>query len=40
MLIINSFVIIDGEFLFIDPDNKLDKYAPKGWKSSHNSVRT
>jgi len=28
---------IDGEYLFVDPDNKLGKYAPKGWKSSHAS---
>nr|CAD7393706.1 unnamed protein product [Timema cristinae] len=24
----------NGEFLFVDPDNKLSKYAPKNWKSS------
>ena len=30
----------DGEYLFVDPDNKLGKYAPKGWKSSHASVST
>ncbi|KZS15732.1 Expanded,-like protein [Daphnia magna] len=28
---------IDGEYLFVDPENKLGKYAPKGWKSSHAS---
>ena len=29
---------LDGEYLFVDPENKLGKYAPKGWKSSHASV--
>ncbi|KAJ9594413.1 hypothetical protein L9F63_014138, partial [Diploptera punctata] len=24
-----------GEYLFVDPDNKLSKYAPKNWRSSH-----
>lgn len=32
------FSFIDGEYLFVDPENKLGKYAPKGWKSSHASV--
>lgn len=32
------FIFTDGEYLFVDPDNKLGKYAPKGWKSSHASV--
>ena len=34
----SSFSFIDGEYLFVDPENKLGKYAPKGWKSSHASV--
>ncbi|XP_071454896.1 protein expanded [Hetaerina americana] len=25
----------DGEYLFVDPDSKLSKYAPKTWRSSH-----
>ncbi|KZC10077.1 Protein expanded [Dufourea novaeangliae] len=25
----------DGEYLFVDPENKLSKYAPKNWRSSH-----
>nr|XP_018900555.1 PREDICTED: protein expanded [Bemisia tabaci] len=25
---------LDGEFLFVDPDYKLSKYAPKSWRSS------
>jgi hypothetical protein len=32
------FCLPDGEYLFVDPENKLGKYAPKGWKSSHASV--
>ncbi|XP_022918541.1 protein expanded [Onthophagus taurus] len=28
-------LICDGEYLFAEPDNKLSKYAPKSWKSSH-----
>jgi hypothetical protein len=28
----------DGEYLFVDPDNKLSKYAPKNWRSSHSHV--
>lgn len=28
----------DGEYLFVDPDNKLSKYAPKNWRSSHAHV--
>ncbi|XP_047001587.1 protein expanded [Schistocerca americana] len=28
-------IVVDGEFLFVDPDSKLSKYAPKHWKSSH-----
>ncbi|XP_068085286.1 protein expanded [Anabrus simplex] len=27
--------VSDGEYLFVDPENKLSKYAPKHWKSSH-----
>ncbi|XP_065215812.1 protein expanded isoform X2 [Planococcus citri] len=27
-------VISDGEYLFVDPDYKLSKYAPKSWRSS------
>ena len=39
-IINNVFVYFpaDGEYLFVDPENKLGKYAPKGWKSSHASV--
>ncbi|XP_036139261.1 protein expanded isoform X3 [Monomorium pharaonis] len=25
----------DGEYLFVDPENKLSKYAPKNWRNSH-----
>ncbi|XP_046387565.1 protein expanded [Ischnura elegans] len=28
-------IATDGEYLFVDPDNKLSKYAPKTWRSSH-----
>lgn len=28
-------VVSDGEYLFAEPDNKLSKYAPKSWRSSH-----
>lgn len=25
----------DGEYLFAEPENKLSKYAPKSWRTSH-----
>ncbi|KAK4876174.1 hypothetical protein RN001_012596 [Aquatica leii] len=28
-------LICDGEYLFAEPENKLSKYAPKSWRSSH-----
>ncbi|XP_046589736.1 protein expanded-like isoform X1 [Neodiprion lecontei] len=28
-------ILSDGEYLFVDPDSKLSKYAPKNWRSSH-----
>ncbi|XP_051172326.1 protein expanded isoform X1 [Leptopilina boulardi] len=28
-------ILSDGEYLFVDPENKLNKYAPKNWRSSH-----
>nr|CAG6407541.1 Expanded [Euborellia annulipes]CAG6407549.1 Expanded [Euborellia annulipes] len=28
-------ILSDGDYLFVDPDNKLSKYAPKNWKSSN-----
>ncbi|XP_063700139.1 protein expanded [Culicoides brevitarsis] len=28
-------VLIDGEYLFTDPESKLSKYGPKSWRSSH-----
>lgn len=28
-------ILSDGEYLFVDPENKLSKYAPKNWRSSH-----
>lgn len=28
-------VVVDGEYLFADPESKLSKYAPKSWRSSH-----
>lgn len=28
-------VLIDGEYLFADPESKLSKYGPKSWRSSH-----
>ncbi|XP_037957421.1 protein expanded [Teleopsis dalmanni] len=28
-------VLIDGEYLFTDPECKLSKYGPKSWRSSH-----
>ena len=28
----------DGEYLFVDPESKLSKYAPKNWRSSHTYV--
>ncbi|XP_011696231.1 PREDICTED: protein expanded [Wasmannia auropunctata] len=27
--------VFDGEYLFVDPENKLSKYAPKNWRNSH-----
>lgn len=27
-------LLLDGEYVFIDPDYKLSKYAPKSWRSS------
>ncbi|BES94652.1 FERM C-terminal Hypothetical protein-like domain [Nesidiocoris tenuis] len=27
-------VLLDGEFVFVDPEYKLSKYAPKSWRSS------
>ncbi|KAF5307992.1 hypothetical protein FQR65_LT06560 [Abscondita terminalis] len=29
------FPFADGEYLFAEPENKLSKYAPKSWRSSH-----
>lgn len=29
------FLLLDGEYLFAEPDSKLSKYAPKSWRSSH-----
>uniref|UniRef100_A0A1B6BZW1 FERM domain-containing protein n=1 Tax=Clastoptera arizonana TaxID=38151 RepID=A0A1B6BZW1_9HEMI len=29
--------VSDGEYLFLDPDYKLSKYAPKNWRSSSTS---
>ncbi|XP_058809485.1 protein expanded [Phymastichus coffea] len=30
------FVLLaDGEYLFVDPESKLSKYAPKNWRNSH-----
>ncbi|XP_033207992.1 protein expanded isoform X2 [Belonocnema kinseyi] len=28
-------ILSDGEYLFVDLENKLSKYAPKNWRSSH-----
>ncbi|XP_043469449.1 protein expanded isoform X2 [Leptopilina heterotoma] len=28
-------ILSDGEYLFVDSENKLNKYAPKNWRSSH-----
>ncbi|XP_072760379.1 protein expanded isoform X2 [Anoplolepis gracilipes] len=28
-------ILSDGEYLFVDPENKLNKYAPKNWRNSH-----
>ncbi|KAH8262204.1 hypothetical protein KR038_011069 [Drosophila bunnanda] len=28
-------VLIDGEYMFADPESKLSKYGPKSWRSSH-----
>ncbi|XP_018396311.1 PREDICTED: LOW QUALITY PROTEIN: protein expanded [Cyphomyrmex costatus] len=28
-------ILSDGEYLFVDPENKLSKYAPKNWRNSH-----
>ncbi|XP_011500256.1 PREDICTED: protein expanded [Ceratosolen solmsi marchali] len=28
-------ILSDGEYLFVDPESKLSKYAPKNWRSSH-----
>ncbi|KAL7041391.1 hypothetical protein ACKWTF_000752 [Chironomus riparius] len=28
-------VMMDGEYLFADPESKLSKYGPKSWRSSH-----
>lgn len=30
--------VADGEYLFVDPENKLSKYAPKNWRNSHTYV--
>lgn len=40
IIIINNyyFCVSDGEYLFVDPENKLSKYAPKNWRSSHTYV--
>ncbi|XP_014281361.1 protein expanded [Halyomorpha halys] len=27
-------VLLDGEYIFVEPDYKLSKYAPKSWRSS------
>ncbi|KAF0311473.1 Protein expanded [Amphibalanus amphitrite] len=27
-------VVLDGEYVFVDPENKIGKYAPKAWKAS------
>ena len=32
------FLFTDGEYVFVDPDNKVSKYASKAWKSSHEYV--
>ena len=32
------FLVSDGEYLFVDLENKLSKYAPKNWRSSHTYV--
>ncbi|KAK2715024.1 hypothetical protein QYM36_009873, partial [Artemia franciscana] len=29
--------LLDGEYLFLEPETKLAKYAPKIWKASHGS---
>ncbi|TMW52617.1 hypothetical protein DOY81_002311 [Sarcophaga bullata] len=31
-------VLIDGEYMFADPESKLSKYGPKSWRSSHTHV--
>ncbi|XP_025074860.1 protein expanded [Pogonomyrmex barbatus] len=28
-------ILSDGEYLFVDPESKLSKYAPKNWRNSH-----
>ncbi|XP_070168491.1 protein expanded isoform X2 [Polyergus mexicanus] len=28
-------ILSDGEYLFVDSENKLNKYAPKNWRNSH-----
>ncbi|XP_066602475.1 protein expanded [Prorops nasuta] len=28
-------ILSDGEYLFVDSENKLSKYAPKNWRNSH-----
>ncbi|XP_001604896.4 LOW QUALITY PROTEIN: protein expanded [Nasonia vitripennis] len=28
-------ILSDGEYLFVDQESKLSKYAPKNWRSSH-----
>ena len=30
--------VADGEYLFVDLESKLSKYAPKNWRSSHTYV--
>lgn len=32
------FLISDGEYVFVDHESKISKYAPKAWKSSQGGV--
>ena len=35
---LTHILFTDGEYVFVDPDNKVSKYAPKAWKSSNECV--
>lgn len=38
VLLLTRTLFSDGEYVFVDPESKVGKYAPKAWKTSQSNV--